>query len=86
MIYTGIVFMAFGVVGIYKFNNFYTRLLASSKVDTVGMLTVMIGVIVSHGFSYFTGKVLLLLAIMLIFTPLVTHVLARSAYLSGDIK
>ena len=79
----GIVFMVLGVVGIYRFNDFYARLLASSKVDTVGALTIMIGVIVKHGFTYFSGKVVIVIIILLIFNPLVSHILARSAYLSG---
>ena len=79
----GIIFMVLGVIGIYKFNDFYARLLASSKVDTVGALTILIGVVIRHGFTYFSGKVAILIVIMLIFNPLVSHVLARSAYLSG---
>jgi len=79
----GIIFMFFGVVGIIKFDNFYTRLLAASKADTVGAVTVIIGVAVLHGFSFFSAKVILLAVIMMIFNPLVAHVLARSAFLSG---
>ena len=84
IIAAGIVFMSFGVIGLYKFDNFYTRILATSKTDTVGALTLIIGVAVRHGFSFFTGKVILLAILMLIFNPLVAHILARSAYLSGQ--
>jgi len=83
VIFAGIVFMSFGVIGIFKFDNFYTRLLATSKTDTVGALTFIIGIAIRHGFSFFTGKVVLLAVIMLMFNPLVGHILARSAYLSG---
>ena len=83
IIIAGIMFMFFGVVGIFKFDTFYTRLLATSKTDTVGALTLIIGVAIKHGFSFFTGKIILLAVIMLIFNPLVAHILARSAYLSG---
>jgi len=79
----GIVFMFFGVVAMFRFNNFYPRILASSKIDTVGVITVVIGMVLRHGISPFTGKVVLLGLIMLIFNPLVAHILARSAYLSG---
>lgn len=83
VIAAGIIFMFFGVVGIFKFDNFYTRLLATSKTDTVGALTLILGIAIRHGFSFFSGKVLLLGVIMLIFNPLIAHILARSAYLSG---
>ena len=79
----GIAFMLFGIVGIFRFENFYLRLLVSSKVDTVGALTLIIGLIIRHGISFFSGKLLLIIAIMLILNPLVAHMIARSAYLSG---
>ena len=82
IITAGVIFMFFGVIGIYKFDTFYTRLLVASKADTVGALTLMIGMAIRHGFSFFTGKVILLAVVMLIFNPLVAHILARSAYLS----
>ena len=75
--------MFFGVIGIYKFKSFYPRILVTSKVDTVGALTVMIGVIVRHGISYFSGKLLLLIIIILILNPLMAHIIARSAYIGG---
>ena len=82
IIFAGLVFMFFGIIGIFKFKTFYTRLLATSKTDTVGAITIFIGISVLHGFSFFTGKVILIALIMLIFNPLVAHTLARSAYLS----
>ena len=80
---TGIVFMIFGAIGIFKLKTFYTRILATSKIDTVGALTLIIGLAVRSGAGAFTWKILLLAVIMLIFNPLVGHILARSAYISG---
>jgi len=79
----GLLFMAFGIVGIYKFKDFYPSILIASKIDTVGMLTVIIGIGIRHGISFFTGKLLLIVVILLILNPLVAHVLARSAYAAG---
>lgn len=84
IIIAGIIFMGFGVIGIFRFDNFYTRLLATSKTDTVGALTLIIGVAIRHGFSFFTAKIIILGIIMLVFNPLVAHILARSAYLSSN--
>ena len=83
VVIVGAIFMAFGVVGIFRFDNFYLRILVASKVDTVGALTLIIGLIIRHGISYFSAKLVLLIAIMLILNPLVAHTIARSAYLSG---
>ena len=83
IVFIGIAFMLFGVVGIFRFKNFYPRILVTSKVDTVGALTLMIGLMIRHGFSFFSGKILLIVIIMLVLNPLVAHIVARSAYLSG---
>jgi multicomponent Na+:H+ antiporter subunit G len=79
----GVIFIGFGVFGIYRFNDFYSRILIASKVDTVGFITIMLGVIIKRGWSYFSFKILIILMIMIIINPLVTHSIARSAFFSG---
>jgi len=83
IIIIGLGFMGFGIIALFRFKTFYARLLASAKIDTVGAITIIIGMSIRHGFSAFTAKILLMAAIMFVFTPLVAHILARSAYLSG---
>lgn len=80
----GVLFMFFGVAGLFKFKAFYPRILIASKIDTVGVLTLIFGIALRHGFSFFTGKLLLIMIIMMILNPLVAHILARSAYLSDQ--
>ena len=79
----GIAFMVFGVVCIFWLRDFYPRILVASKIDTVGLLTFLLGVCLQHGFSFFSAKVLLIVIIILVLNPLVAHIVARSAYLSG---
>lgn len=83
IIFIGILFIALGIVGIYRFKNFYSRALVASKVDTVGYITITLGIMIRHGFSYFTMKVLFILLITLIINPLITHSIVRSAFISG---
>jgi multicomponent Na+:H+ antiporter subunit G len=83
IIIIGVVFVAIGVIGIYRFDNFYARALVSSKVDTVGYLTLMIGVMIKNGFSFFSLKVFVILVITMIINPLITHSMVRSAHISG---
>jgi len=79
----GLLFMFFGIIGIYKFKDFYPSILIASKIDTVGMITIIFGIGIRHGISFFTGKLLLIVVILLILNPLVAHVLARSAHAAG---
>ncbi|MCL2874046.1 MAG: monovalent cation/H(+) antiporter subunit G [Defluviitaleaceae bacterium] len=79
----GIAFMLFGAVNLFRFKDFYPRILVTSKIDTVGLLTLLIGICLHNGISFFTGKVLLITIIILILNPMVAHIVARSAYLAG---
>ncbi|MCL2426737.1 MAG: monovalent cation/H(+) antiporter subunit G [Oscillospiraceae bacterium] len=83
IIIVGTIFMLFGVIGIFRFRRFYPRILVVAKIDTVGALTVAIGVIVRQGLSFFSFRTLLLLVLLLVINPMVTYVIGRSAYLSG---
>ena len=82
LIGSSVAFMAFGIFGIFKFDDFYKRVLVASKIDTVGILTLIIGLMFRHGLSFFSGKLLLILVIMLVLNPLVAHIVARASYQS----
>jgi len=83
LIILGLLFMLFGVIGLFKFRRFYPRILIAAKIDTVGLITIFSGVMVRHGFSFFTLRVLLLLGLILITNPMTTYIIARFANLSG---
>ena len=83
IIIIGTIFMLFGVIGIFRFRRFFPRLLVVAKIDTVGALTVVIGVMLKQGLNFFSLRVLLLLMLLLIVNPMVTYIIGRSAYLSG---
>jgi multicomponent Na+:H+ antiporter subunit G len=78
-----LIFMGFGVIGIFRLRNFYARILITGKSETVGMITMMFGVIVSAGLSYFSLKAALITALVLITNPIATHTIARSARQGG---
>ena len=75
--------MALGLIGILRFKDFYTRILITAKVETVGFITMMAGVILYSGFTWFSAKVLLICLLVIITNPLSTHAIAKSAYGRG---
>ena len=79
----GLIFIIFGAIGLFRFKDFYPRILMSTKIDTVGMITLLVGVGIRHGFSFFTAKLALIFVIILVLNPLVAHVMARAAFASG---
>ncbi|WP_423189254.1 monovalent cation/H(+) antiporter subunit G [Alkalibacterium sp. f15] len=83
IIVIGLIFMTLGVFGVYRFKDFFSRILVSAKVDTVGFITIMLGLMLKHGFDFFTGKLLLVLALYVITNPIATHAITRSAHISG---
>jgi multicomponent Na+:H+ antiporter subunit G len=77
----------FGVIGLFQRNkDFYYRVLIGCKVDTVGMLTIGIGMALRHGFSFFTGKVFLIMLIIVVLNPFVAHIVAQAAHRSGFVS
>lgn len=83
LIVIALIFMSLGVIGLFRFKDFYSRILISSKIETVGFLTIMIGFIILSGLSYAAMKILLITILVMITNPLSTHAIARSAFLSG---
>jgi len=79
----GIVFILFGEFGLFRYPKFYSRALICSIIDTCAFITILIGVIIKQGFSYFSFKVLIILIIMMIINPISTHSVTHSAYFSG---
>ena len=79
----GMVFMFLGIIGIFRFKCFYARILVVTKVDTVGVIVFLTGLAVKHGFSFFSAKLMLIVIVIVILSPLVGHMLARSAHISG---
>ena len=82
----GLLFLALGIYGIFKYKDFYTRMLVASKVDTMGFLLVMTGIGIRHGFSFFTAKLILLAIVMLVANPFVSSIVVRSAFQDNDTK
>ena len=79
----GLVFMGIGIFGIFRFRTFYARMLVVTKVDTVGVIVFLLGLAIRNGFTFFSGKIFLIIVCVLILSPLVSHIVARAAYLSG---
>lgn len=83
VIIIGLIFMAFGVLGISRFNDYFSRVLVGGKIDTVGFITVLIGLILKNGLNFFSLKIVIIIAFFIITNPIATHAITRSAYFTG---
>lgn len=79
----GAFFMITGTVGLLKFPDFYTRLHATGKCDTLGQILIILGCMIYEGFTFITIKLLLVSAFYLFAGPTGTHALMKAAYNTG---
>ncbi|MBS4538356.1 monovalent cation/H(+) antiporter subunit G [Clostridium sp. D2Q-11] len=77
------IFIAFGLIGIYRFKNMYARLLVSSKIDTVAFITIIFALIFEAGLSPISIRLIIILIFILLTGPVSSHIITRSAYLNG---
>ena len=78
LIFVAVCFTFVGILGVYRFKDFYSKLMASSKIDTVAMVTLILGVAFRNGLSWFTLKALLILAFIMFINPIITSKVALS--------
>jgi len=84
----GIFFMFVGTIGLLRFPDFYTRLHATGKCDTLGGGLIMIGLLIYHLFHYagtplVPVKLLFLIMFIFIANPTATHAIMKAAYMTG---
>jgi len=79
----GVLCVLLGLFGVLRFDTFGMRLLTSSKIDTVAMLSILLGVMIRNGFSWLSAKSMLIFVIVLIVNPLVTAKVASSEHLDA---
>lgn len=83
MMFAGAFFLAVAAVGIVRFPDFYTRIHAMGKGDTLGIILVLSGLCVYEGFTLVSAKLLIALVFVALTNPVATHALARSALRYG---
>ncbi len=85
LVIAGSLAIIIGLVGVYRMPDFFTRLHAASIVDTMGTMTITVGLILYSGISLISVKLLLIMFFIMVTTPAAAHALAKSA-LHGDLK
>lgn len=79
----GLLFIIIGSIGIVRLPDFFSRTHAASKVDTVGVVIVALGIACIEGFTFNGLKVLLIGLFVTLTNPVASHALARAAIRSG---
>ena len=79
----GAFFMLTGAAGLLRFPDFYTRLHATGKCDTLGEVLIIVGCMIYQGWSFITLKLIFLTLFIFIANPVGTHAIMKAAYVTG---
>lgn len=79
LVWVGVFFMAVTALGIIRLPDFYSRLHAVSKTETLGLSLLTLGLGIYEGVGLVMIKLLLATVLILITAPTAAHLLARAA-------
>ena len=79
----GFFFFLASTVGLLRFPDFYCRLHATGKGDTLAVLLSLIGLSIYEGFSLTSLKILFIAVFMFLAQPTSTHAISRAAMRCG---
>jgi len=80
LIGAGLVLVVIGTIGILRFQDVYSRLQASGVSDNAGLSLILLGLIARDGLAVDDLRLALLLVILLVINPIITHSIAKSAF------
>ena len=83
LLVTGLLFILVGVIGILRLPDFYTRLHAMGKCDTLGVALTLLALAIYEGLSLHSAKILLIVVFVALANPTSTHALGRAAFKAG---
>ncbi len=79
-ILAGFFFFTTGTIGLLRLPDFYSRLHATGKGDTLAVLYSLIGLALYNGFDITSAKIIFIAVFMFLAQPTATHAISRAAY------
>lgn len=73
----GLITMAIGVFGMFRYKYVLNRMHMAAAIDTLGLLLIMLGLIIWQGLSINSLKIVLIIMFFWISGPVSSHVIAR---------
>lgn len=79
----GGVFCVIGMIGVMRLPDMFTRLHGASVTDTLGAGFIIVGLILQAGFTLVAAKLVIIMGLILLTSPVATHALAQAALHAG---
>ena len=83
LIIGGIFFLTVSSVGIVRLPDFYSRIHAIGKSETLGAILMLCGLAVYNGFEVESLKLVVIAVFIALANPTATHAISRAAFRSG---
>ena len=80
LVLLGVFFLIMGTIGMLRFPDFYTRMHAAGKCDTMGSLLIVIGLALHGGATLGSAKIIAIAVFIFITSPTATHAIAKAAH------
>lgn len=79
----GFFFFTTATIGLLRLPDFYTRLHATGKGDTLAVLYSLIGLAIYNGVNLTSVKIVFIAVFMFLAQPTATHAISKAAFESG---
>jgi multicomponent Na+:H+ antiporter subunit G len=76
----GIFFFAVGVIGLLRLPDVFCRMHATTKCDTLGAGLMLFALILYHGFSPDSIKLIFIIVFIWLTNPTAAHIIAKASY------
>lgn len=76
-------FLIIGIIGLFRFNGVFSKLLSSSKIDSVTIITLTLALIFKSGLTMMSLKLIIILIFYLLTNPVTNQIVAISAFKNG---
>jgi multicomponent Na+:H+ antiporter subunit G len=83
LLLAGSAFCIIGMIGLHRMPDLYTRMHAASVTDSLGAILMTLGMVLQAGFTLLALKLIIILLLILLVGPAVTHALAKAALARG---
>ncbi|MDY6844377.1 MAG: monovalent cation/H(+) antiporter subunit G [Thermodesulfobacteriota bacterium] len=79
----GLFFFTTATIGLLRFPDFFSRLHATGKGDTLAVFLCLLGLSFYHGFTITSFKIVFIAVFMFLAQPTATHAISRAAFRCG---
>jgi multicomponent Na+:H+ antiporter subunit G len=80
---TGMFFLVVAAIGILRLPDVFARSHALGLTDSLGASLVLIGLAVHQGFTFTAGRTLVVLLLLFLMNPVISHATLRAAMRAG---